>query len=117
MAEVVGRTVSVHPNYRDMSPHLCLYFEYPVVVMEVSVGKHTLPRYLKLLAKILKEQGWTYDFTSKGHPRFNPPKGWKDPSAFPVTTGKTPSDRRAGKNLVAQLRRMGVDIPQDFTIG
>lgn len=75
-----------------------------------------VPKRLKPVIAAAEEAGWTYDTTADGHPRLTPPSGLKDPyrngrPAAPVTFGKTPSDHRGDANMVAILRRLGVDIP------
>lgn len=73
------------------------------------------PKRLRAWVEIAESEGWTYDETSKGHPRLTPPKGLRDASgerlAPPVTFAKTPSNHRGDANTVAALRRLGVPIP------
>ena len=61
---------------------------------------------LKRLIGIAREQGWTVEPTRKGHWWFRPP----NPAAGQVLVAGTPSDHRAWKNVVAELRRKGLDI-------
>lgn len=57
------------------------------------------------IVKAAIKQGWTVGQTAKGHWMF------KDPEKRypPIYCGGTPSDIRAIRNLVAQLRRCGFD--------
>ncbi len=76
-----------------------------------------LPRRLSKLKKILDKQGWTQDFTSRGHPRFTPPPDLKNDNgqvAYPVVFSKTPSDHRSDKNSISDLRKAGAKIPNNF---
>lgn len=50
--------------------------------------------------------GWRVEIGSDGHARLFPPSG-----ARPISLAGTPSDRRWKKNLVAALRREGVQWP------
>lgn len=77
------------------------------------MGKHTVPSRLRKLKRSLEKQGWSYDTTRSGHPRFHPPPGATDDQgnlAHPVTFSKTPSDSRGDKNSIAQLRRFGAEV-------
>lgn len=58
----------------------------------------------KIVAKLIA-QGWRIDESGK-HPKAYPP----DRTKPMVTISSTPSDHRAYKNMVAQLRRSGADI-------
>ena len=62
---------------------------------------------MKSLEKAAKEQGWEIGHTKKGHPRWVPP----DPSKPIVIGSGTPSDYRAIKNFLAQLKRSGFVWP------
>jgi len=62
---------------------------------------------LRDIEKAAKEQGWEVGRTKKGHPRFVPP----DPTKEIVIGSGTPSDWRALKNLLAQLKRQGFIWP------
>lgn len=62
---------------------------------------------LRDLEKAAKEQGWEVGRTKKGHPKFVPP----DPMKEIVIGSGTPSDWRAMKNLLAQLKRQGFIWP------
>lgn len=68
-----------------------------------------IPRNLRNLAKLAISQGWTLMPTAKGHVRFNAPDG-----VTMVLAAGTPSDHRSTKNLLALLRRSGMDIPRGF---
>lgn len=60
------------------------------------------------------ENGWTATTTKSGHPALVPPPGTTDHAGRPVvlvTFGKTPSDHRGDQNALAQLRRLGLNIP------
>lgn len=76
----------------------------------------SVPGRLRRIVAAAEAKGWTYDETRQGHPRLTPPAGLVDQyrngrPAAPVTFGKTPSDHRGDMNVVAVLRRLGVDIP------
>ena len=76
----------------------------------------SVPKRLISIVQAAQAAGWSYDETSHGHPRLSPPSGLTDTyrhgrPAAPVTFGKTPSDHRGDANVVATLRRLGVDIP------
>jgi predicted RNA binding protein YcfA (HicA-like mRNA interferase family) len=62
---------------------------------------------LRNLEKAAKEQGWEVGRTKKGHPKFVPP----DPTKRIVVGSGTPSDRRAIRNLLAELKRQGLIWP------
>jgi len=62
---------------------------------------------LRDIEKAARAQGWTVTRTSKGHPKFIPP----DPSQHIVIGSGTPSDQRALRNLIAELRRQGFVWP------
>jgi len=59
----------------------------------------------KVLEKA-RDQGWRVDRTKKGHWRFLSP----DRTQPPIYFSGTPSDHRSIRNLVAQLRRAGLDV-------
>lgn len=62
---------------------------------------------LRDIERAAKEQGWEVGRTKKGHPRFVPP----DPTRGIVIGSGTPSDWRALKNLLAELKRQGFIWP------
>lgn len=66
-----------------------------------------MPRYvhpeLKPLVQAAEKQGWTLDYTKRGHLKLVPPTG-----GTPVYAAGTPSDWRSVKNTAAMLRRAGV---------
>jgi hypothetical protein len=62
-----------------------------------------IDRDVRPLVKAAQQQGWTLDFTSRGHLKIIPPDG-----GVPVYGAGTTSDRRSIKNLAAMLRRAGV---------
>jgi hypothetical protein len=64
---------------------------------------------LRDLEKAAKRQGWRIDRTTAGHPRFWPP----DSSTPPAIFSGTPSDRRAIRNFLADLRRKGLAWPPE----
>lgn len=73
------------------------------------------PKRLLAWVESAEAVGWKYDETADGHPRLTPPRGLIDPyrdhrAAAPVVFGKTPSDGRGDKNMIAVLRRLGVQI-------
>jgi len=72
-----------------------------------------VPKRLKRIVAAAEADGWTYDLTSKGHPRLTPPKGRLDRSgqrAIPITFALTSSDIRGDRNACARLRRAGLDV-------
>lgn len=76
-----------------------------------------IPKRLRECVAAAEQSGWKYRETTDGHPQLVPPPGTPDPIkaerlAPPVTFSKTPSDQRSDKNAVAQLRRLGVDVPR-----
>ncbi|HEX4489664.1 MAG TPA: hypothetical protein VH914_00515 [Acidimicrobiia bacterium] len=60
----------------------------------------------KKLLRNLERQGWTIEATKSGHIRAIPP----DTTKPIVIIASTPSDHRAWKNTIAQLRKSGADI-------
>jgi hypothetical protein len=64
---------------------------------------------LRDLEKAAKQQGWPVDRTADGHPRFWPPDGVTAPAIF----SGTPSDWRAIRNFLADLRRKGFRWPPE----
>jgi hypothetical protein len=64
---------------------------------------------LRDLEKAAKRQGWRIDRTTAGHVRFWPPNRSIPPAIF----SGTPSDRRAIRNLLADLRRKGFRWPPE----
>lgn len=62
----------------------------------------SLPRDVKSLIRLAKEQGWEYSRTSGGHHRLISPEG------FVVTQSGTPSDANALWNFRADLKRGGL---------
>jgi predicted RNA binding protein YcfA (HicA-like mRNA interferase family) len=61
---------------------------------------------MKRLRKAAEQQGWRVEDTRGGHVRFLPP----DRSQPAVVAGGTPSDHRSWLNLLAMLRRAGLDV-------
>ena len=59
------------------------------------------------IEKAAREQGWQIGTTKKGHLRWVP----SDPTKPIVIAGGTPSDVRAIKNFLAQLKRSGLIWP------
>ena len=59
---------------------------------------------LKTIMKTAERQNWTVTIRKSGHLK------WQAPSGFVYFSGTTPSDPRALKNLVADLRRAGLTI-------
>jgi predicted RNA binding protein YcfA (HicA-like mRNA interferase family) len=62
---------------------------------------------LREIEKAAKEQGWQVGRTMKGHLRYVPP----DPTRRIVIGSGTPSDSRAMKNFLAELKRQGFIWP------
>lgn len=72
-----------------------------------------VPKRLKRLVKAAEAQGWTFDFTGKGHPRLTPPPGATDRNGErcrPVTFSLTPSDTNADRPSTSYLRRCGIRV-------
>jgi hypothetical protein len=65
-----------------------------------------LPKELRKIAKAAEDQGWRIEETKKGH-RFVPP----DKTQPAVQAHGTPSDVRAQRNLLSQLKRSGLMWP------
>lgn len=75
-------------------------------------GERPVPKRLRKIFRAAEDQGWTI-VTTSAHPRLQPPPGLRDAQgdlAAPVIFASTPSDHRADKNSLAQLRRAGVEI-------
>lgn len=73
-----------------------------------------IPKRLKAVFAYAVENGWEVTETRDGHPALKPPPGVTDHSGRTVALvpfAKTPSDHRADKNAIAQLRRLGLSIP------
>jgi predicted RNA binding protein YcfA (HicA-like mRNA interferase family) len=62
---------------------------------------------LRDIERAAQEQGWEVGRTGKGHPRFVPP----DKTKRIVVGSGTPSDWRALRNLLADLKREGFIWP------
>lgn len=73
-----------------------------------SMATTQLPRELRKLDKIASAQGWELGRTSKGHVKFTGPAG------HTIFYSGTPSDHRSHLNMLAKLRRAGLDIPRSF---
>lgn len=56
---------------------------------------------MRQLLRRIEKQGFTTQNTSGGHLKITSPDG------KPIFAASSPSDRRAMKNLIAQLRRLG----------
>lgn len=74
------------------------------------MAKISTPKDLRNLVKLAESQGWEFDRTNSGHVKFCSPYR----SEPPVFYSGTPGDRRAHSNLLAKLRRAGLDIPRSF---
>lgn len=61
---------------------------------------------LRDVSERAREHGWVVERTNSNHWRFIPP----DPTKPIVVTGGTPSDYRAYKNFLSQLKRSGLDL-------
>jgi len=68
------------------------------------------PKDLRTLVKLAESQGWEFGRTNSGHVKFCSPYSAEPP----VFYSGTPGDRRAHSNLLAKLRRAGLDIPRQF---
>ncbi len=62
---------------------------------------------VKKILRAAKAQGWRIERTRKGHLRLVPP----DPKAPMVIGSGNPSDHRAIRNLLAQMKRSGLVWP------
>lgn len=65
------------------------------------------------LERAALDQGWRVERTKRGHRRFVPP----DSSRRIVIGSGTPGDRRAVRNLLAQLKREGLVWPWPPRVG
>jgi hypothetical protein len=77
------------------------------ILLSASTKGGTLD--LRDLEKAAKRQGWGIDRTKAGHVRFWPPDSSIPPSVF----SGTPSDWRAIRNFLADLRRKGLAWPPE----
>lgn len=75
-----------------------------------GMANTSTPKELRNLAKLAKEQGWEFGRTNSGHVKFCSPYS----DTPPVFYSGTPSDHRSHKNLLAKLRRAGLEIPRSF---
>lgn len=71
-----------------------------------------MPKELRKLCPILKDQDWSYERSARGHIAFA-----DDSGRVVYHASGTPSDHRALKNLLAGLRRSGLQVPADFRLG
>lgn len=55
--------------------------------------------------KAARKQGWTVEKTRNNHLKLTNPEGQV------YFTGSTPSDQRGVRNLVSDLRKMGLEYP------
>ena len=62
---------------------------------------------LREIERAARAQGFTVGRTNRGHLKFTP----ADPTKQIVIASGTPSDHRALKNLIAELRRQGFKWP------
>ncbi len=63
---------------------------------------------VRQLARRARAQGWRVETLANGHYRFIPP----DRSKPMIVTGGTPGDQDFIRNLVADLRRLGLSVPR-----
>lgn len=63
-----------------------------------------IPKELRSALKQARVQQWTVNVTKKGH------LAWKSPNGGMVVSPSTPSDSRAVKNVLAMLKKNGLDI-------
>lgn len=61
-------------------------------------------RDLRVVAKKLKPQGWTWRYTKGGNVQ------WRGPNGEIVIGASTPGGGRADRNLTASLRRAGAQL-------
>ena len=62
---------------------------------------------LRDIVKAAQDQGFRVEVNKKGHPTFYSP----DKSISPVVASGTPSDVRAIRNVLSELRRAGLIYP------
>lgn len=75
------------------------------------MSKHGhLPRDLRKIAAEARGQGWQVQLTKKSHVKFVPPAGKI------IFTSGTPSDGRGRLNLLSELRRSGLELPNRMTL-
>lgn len=68
---------------------------------------------LKPYIQAAEAAGWTVEISRNGHFMFYPPRGTQHPAgglAGPVKASASPSDVRAHKNMIADLRRLGLNV-------
>ncbi len=63
----------------------------------------SLKKDLHAVLREAENQGWRVELRRGGHYKLYPPGG----RGIPITTGSTPSDRRALRNRIARMRRYG----------
>lgn len=67
------------------------------------------PKEVKKMAEVLRDQGWRFDTTKRGHPRLWPPK---ESGHHAETYSGTPGDWRGIRNLRKALERKGARFPK-----
>ena len=70
------------------------------------LGRARPPRNQKDVFRVAYKQGWSIDKTRKGHFKLCPP----DPAYRCVIASGTPSNVRAIRGLISDLRRSGLEI-------
>lgn len=75
-----------------------------------GMAETSTPKDLRNIVKLAESQGWEFGRTKKGHVKFCSPYD----SVSPIFYSGTPGDRRAHNNLVAKLRRAGLNVPHSF---
>lgn len=58
------------------------------------------------LFKLAEDQGWTVEWTKKGHVRLTP----NDPNMPTIFAASTPSDWRGVKNMKSRMKRAGLKV-------
>jgi hypothetical protein len=73
----------------------------------MSKPEQRLRKKMPVVGKALDEQGWIWDVSRKGHLKLISPTGQA------VYGAGTPSDRRSDMNLLAELRRHGLNLSDE----
>jgi predicted RNA binding protein YcfA (HicA-like mRNA interferase family) len=70
------------------------------------MSRKDVPRTLRKAARLAERQGWHIDHKRGGHLKWYPPK----PGAM-IVTPSSPGEGRAITNVMAKLKRAGLDVP------
>jgi hypothetical protein len=63
-----------------------------------------MPQHLRAAERLAKKKGWTITTSGSGH------LCWTSPNGTKVYTSKSPGGNRAHQNIMAKLRRAGLNI-------